>query len=41
VADNLRFVNPGASDEEIRYVLEQAALTEFVKELPNDINTYI
>ena len=41
MADNLRFVNPGASDEEIRFVLEQAALTEFVKELPNDIDTYI
>lgn len=41
IADNLRFVNPTANDEDLRHVLDQAALTEFITELPDGINAYI
>ena len=41
IASNLRFVNPAASDSDILHVLQQAALTEFVKELPQWVDTYI
>lgn len=41
IADNLRFVNPKASDDDLHHVLSQAALTDFIEQQKDGINTYI
>ncbi len=38
VADNLRLVNPDATDEELKQVLEVACAWEFVEQLPNGLD---
>ena len=41
IAENMRMVKTGATDEEIRSVLETACAYEFVRKLPEDIYTHI
>lgn len=41
IAENMRMVCENASDEEIINALKTACAWEFVKELPNGVNTYI
>ncbi len=38
VAENLRLVNPDATDEELKQVLEVACAWDFVEQLPNGLN---
>src|SRR5258708_2385783 len=38
---NLLLARPGASDDEIKQVLEQAQLTEFIDQLPDGLETWI
>ena len=39
IAENMRLIKPEATDDEIRQALETACAWEFVKELPNGIDT--
>ena len=39
IAENMRIVKPDATDEEIILALKQACAWEFVKKLPNTINS--
>lgn len=41
VRSNLLLARPGASDDEIKQVLEQAQLTEFISQLPDGLETWI
>lgn len=41
IAENMRFVKPEATDEEIKEVLEMACAWDFVSELPDGINTLL
>ena len=41
VADNLRYGNKNASREELMYAVEVAQAGEFVKSLPNGLNSYV
>ncbi len=41
IRDNLKFARPQASDEEIYKALEQASLLEFVKGLPQKLDTLV
>lgn len=41
IADNMRMVKPGASDEEIRLALEAACAWEFVEKLENGMDTEV
>lgn len=41
VADNLRWGNPCATDEELQEACELAQAWEFVKDMPQGLNTYI
>lgn len=41
IKQNLLFVKPDASDEDIRVVLKQASLDEYVSALPEGIETFI
>lgn len=41
IADNLRWGNPHASDEEIRHACVLAEADSFIQEFPNKYNTYI
>lgn len=41
IADNLRFGNPDASDEQIRTAIDAAQAGEFVDKLPNGIETVV
>ena len=41
IADNIRIVNPDLSDEQVIKVLELSCAYDFIKELPDGINTVI
>ncbi len=41
IRDNLLFVAPGASDDDIRLVLKQASLESFISELPRGLDALI
>lgn len=41
IAENLRLIKPTATDEEIIYALEMSCAYDFVKKLPDGINSYI
>jgi len=41
VKQNLLFVKPDATDDNIRMVLKQASLDEFIRSLPESIDTFI
>lgn len=41
IAENLRLIKPTATDEEIIYALKMSCAYDFVKKLPDGINSYI
>ena len=41
IAENLRFGNSGATDEQLWHVLEVAQAADFVKKLPDGLNSFV
>ncbi|MCB0320126.1 MAG: ABC transporter ATP-binding protein [Bdellovibrionales bacterium] len=41
IATNIRYAAPSASDAELRYVAEQAAILDFIESLPQGFNTLV
>lgn len=41
ILNNIKITNPNATDEELRYAMDTARVTEFVNEFPEGVNTVI
>lgn len=41
IKDNIKFYHPNASDEEVKFAVDQAGLTEFIDELKDGLDTKI